>query len=169
MRLAIALLPLCLAAEIAQYVNAVHHHDLRETALVARGEAVLGRQSTVLQELRILLETISALPLGTPANGQICDDAFKRIILQNSSISSLHLIGLEGKTLCSAPIPLSSQEERAATPRWLDESMEAQQFSIWTQKSELPVAKESDAAKARLIATLPIYDADRQAIGVLAA
>lgn len=169
LRLAIALLPLCLAAEIAQYVNAVHHHDLRETALVARGEAVLGRQSTVLQELHILLETISALPLGTPANGQICDDAFKRIILQNSSISSLHLIGLEGKTLCSAPIPLSSQEERAATPRWLDESMEAQQFSIWTQKSELPVAKESDAAKARLIATLPIYDADRQAIGVLAA
>ncbi|MEP2758799.1 MAG: histidine kinase dimerization/phosphoacceptor domain -containing protein, partial [Hyphomicrobiales bacterium] len=169
MRLAVALLPLCLAAEIAQYVNAVHHRDLRERALVARGEAVLGRQSTALQELHILLETISALPLGDPANGQICDDTFRRIVLQNSNISSLHLIGVEGKSLCSAPAPLSLQEEASAPPRWLDQSMESQQFSIWAQKNELPFAKDSDAAKARLIATLPIYDADRQAIGVLAA
>lgn len=168
MRLAVALLPLCLAAEIAQYVNAVHHRDLRERTLVARGEATLARQSTALQELHILLETISALPLGDPANGQICNDTFRRIVLQNPDISSLHLVGLDGDALCSAPAPLALKKEEG-TPEWLSKSIDSQQFSIWAQKSEPPAADGDGSSKAQLVATLPIYNADRQAIGVLAA
>lgn len=168
MRLAVALLPLCLAAEVAQYVNAVHNRDLREKTLVARGESILARQSTALQELHILLETISVLPLGSPADGEVCNDTFRRIVLQNQDISSLHLIGLDGEALCSAPAPLASMQE-APLPEWVSKSIKSQQFSIWTQKGAASATEEKNAQGARLIATLPIYNPDRQAIGILAA
>ena len=168
MRLAVALLPLCLAAEVAQYVNAVHNRDLREKTLVARGESILARQSTALQELHILLETISVLPLGSPADGEVCNDTFRRIVLQNPDISSLHLIGLDGEALCSAPAPLASMQE-APLPEWVNKSIKSQQFSIWTQKGAASATEEKNAQGARLIATLPIYNPDRQAIGILAA
>lgn len=173
LRLAVALLPLCLAAEIAQYVNTIYHRELRAEALVARGESILARQSTSLQELRILLETISALPLGSRRDGEICNETFRRIVLQTSDISSLHLIAMDGETLCSAPAPLIGEKENGGetAPEWLAEAARSQQFSIWAQKSEAPAASpgEEGASGARLIATLPVYDPDREAIGVIAA
>lgn len=169
LRLAVALLPLCLAAEIAQYVNTVYHRELRAETVVAHGESILARQSTSLQELRILLETISAIPLGSRTDGEVCNETFRRIVLQTPDISSLHLIALDGDTLCSAPAPLTGKEE--AAPEWLEEAARSQQFSIWAQKSESTAASpgEEETSSTRLIATLPVYDPDREAIGVIAA
>ena len=165
--LAIALLPLCLAAEIAQYSSALHNRSLRESALVSRGEAILARQSNALEELSILLETISALPLGNPANGNVCEETFRRIVLQNRKISSLHLIALDGKTVCRTP-ELRPEAKEGNQPNWFGRAIETQQFSIWAPKVAREPGDEGDQSH-ELIATLPIYDADRRAIGILAA
>src|SRR5690606_6173361 len=102
-----------------QYSNTVHNRSLRESALVARGEAILARQGSALQELNILLETISALPLGNPTNSNVCDETFRRIVLQNREISSLHLIALDGTTVCRTP-QLRPDAEEEAQPAWFD-------------------------------------------------
>ena len=166
LRLAVALLPLCLAAEIAQYAITVHNQELRERALISRGEATLARQSTKLRELRNLLETISVLPLGDPADSGSCSETFRRIVLQNQDISSLHLMGLDGGPICSAPAPLQDTAN-GKPPEWLAKSAKSQQFSVWMQQDF--AVSEGEQASSRLVATLPIYDPDRQTVGVLAA
>ena len=168
LRVAAALLPLCLAAGVAQYVNTVHNRELRERALIARGEAAIAHQSTALQELRILLETISALPLGDHSDGEVCSDAFRRIILQNKDVSSLHLIGVDGKTRCSAPA-IATGDEEAPLPEWVGNAVQSQQFSIWMQRSDDAGSEGQGSPNARLVATLPIYGPDRQTTGILAA
>ncbi|MBC7101836.1 MAG: hypothetical protein H5U13_01220 [Parvibaculum sp.] len=168
LRVAAALLPLCLAAGVAQYVNTVHNRELRERALIARGEAAIAHQSTALQELRILLETISALPLGDHAGGEVCSDAFRRIILQNKDVSSLHLVGVDGKTLCRAPA-MATGDEEVPLPEWVGNAVQSQQFSIWMQRSDDAGSEGQGSANARLVATLPIYGPDRQTTGILAA
>lgn len=165
--LAIALLPLCLAAEIAQYSSTLHNRSLREGALVARGEAILARQGSALQELNILLETISALPLGNPANSNVCEETFRRIVLQNREISSLHLISLDGTTVCRTPA-LRPDRDDDQQRVWFERAAEAQQFSIWAP-GNMTTADETANVGPQLIATLPIYDAERRAIGILAA
>lgn len=168
MRVAAALLPLCLAAGVAQYVNTVHNRELRERTLVARGEAAIAHQSTALQELRILLETISVLPLGGNKDSEACSDAFRRIILQNKDVSSLHLIGVDGKVRCSAPA-MATGDDEAPRPEWVGNAIQSQQFSIWAVRTGDPGSEGQTSPNARLIATLPIYDPDREATGVLAA
>jgi len=167
MRVGAALLPLCLAAGIAQHVNTVHNRELRERALIARGEAALAYQSTALQELRILLETISVLPLVNRTDGETCSDTFRRIILQNANISSLHLINVDGKISCGAPPPARGDE--VPLPEWIGNAIQSQQFAIWAQRSEAPVSEEQSSTNAKFVATLPVYSPDRQAMGVLAA
>jgi len=117
LRVAAALLPLCRAAGVAQYVNTAHNRELLERALVARGEAALAHLSTALQELRILLEAISALPLDGHADGEVCGDAFRRIVLLNKDVSSLHLMGVDGLTLCSAPAMAAGTDRKTARAR----------------------------------------------------
>jgi len=165
--LAVAILPLCLAAEIAQYSNALHNRSLRESALVSRGEAILARQSSALQELNILLETISALPLGNPSNSNVCDETFRRIVLQNRKISSLHLIALDGETVCRTP-QLRPGADGDMQDKWFERAIEVQQFAIWAPPPATGTEKDADQNR-ELIATLPIYDADRRAIGILGA
>lgn len=168
LRVAAALLPLCLAAGVAQYVNTLHNRELRERALVARGEAALAHLSTALQELRILLEATSALPLGGNAEGGVCGDAFRRIVLLNKDVSSFHLIDVDGRTLCSAPAMAAGTDE-ASPPEWIGSALQSQRFSIRAQRGNDPGSEGQRSPNARLVVTLPIYDPDRQATGVLAA
>lgn len=160
--LAIALLPLCIAAEIAQYSIAVHNRALRDKALVSEGEAVLASQSTALQELNVLLDTIVVLRPGDAAE---CPDMFRRIVAQNDEISSLHLFAPDGTTICRAPeLPARSQLRE---PGWLSQAIETQKFTLRAWSDE-QTSKEGGRSTT-LIASLPLYDPNRQVTGILAA
>lgn len=162
-RLAIVLLPLCLGAEIAQYAIALHHQSLRDKALVARGEAVLASQGSALQEMSILLETVSALPASRPSDRESCNDTFRRIAAQHKDISSLRLIALDGTTTCRGPAP--PPEGAATEPAWVDDAVKVQTFSVWSASEP---AGDDGASDTALIAALPNYDMDQNPTGVLA-
>ena len=160
--LAIALLPLCLAAEIAQYSEAVRTSALREKALITQGEAVLAGQGRSFSSVSNLLDTISLLPLGTPVDRQVCDDMFRRIIVRNADVSSIRLVAEGGNIVCQAPQQTTATQ--APAPEWLDRATQMQQFSIqaWHGKEARPPndAGAEAVTPTQLIATRPLFDAD---------
>lgn len=160
--LAIALLPLCLAAEIAQYSIALHNRSLQGKALVARGEALLSSQGNVLRETNVLLETVATLQTGNIAD---CQDHFRRIVAQNREISSLRLVSPDGVTICGAP-GLSAGSD--ADSGWLLPLLETQKFAL----RALSTGRERDMTGDRntiLVAALPLPGPDEQISGILVA
>ncbi len=171
--LAIALLPLCLAAEIAQYSEVARNGALQEKALITRGEAVLAGQGRALASVGNLLDTISLLPLGNPVDRQLCSDMFRRIIVHNADVSSIRLVAEGGNIVCQAPQPATATQEQARAPEWLNRALQSQQFSIqsWHGKEERAPsdAGTESVTTTQLIATRPLFDADGNTTGVLAA
>ncbi|ABS61674.1 signal transduction histidine kinase [Parvibaculum lavamentivorans DS-1] len=165
-RLAIALLPLCLAAEIAQYTIAVHNQSLRDKALVARGETILASQGGVLQEMNALLDTVSILLASSPSSPASCNETFRRIVAQHRDISSLRFLAPDGSTICRGPTPILEGTEIEPAPTWIATALEAQNFTVWAW-SEL-ASSDVPAGEMALVAALPVYDADKSAKGVLA-
>lgn len=174
--LAIALLPLCLAAEIAQYSEVARNGALQEKALITRGEAVLAGQSRALSSVGNLLDTISLLPLGNPVNRQLCNDMFRRMIVHNTDVSSIRLVAEGGNIVCQAPQQATATQAgatQAQAPEWFDRATRLQQFSIqsWhgTEAQASNDAGTQTLTTTQLIATRPLFDADGNATGILAA
>mgnify|MGYP003626997971 CR=1 FL=1 len=171
--LAIALLPLFLAAEIAQYSEVARNGTLQEKAVITRGEAVLAGQGRALASVGNLLDTISLLPLGNPVDRQLCSDMFRRIIVQNADVSSIRLIAAGGDIVCQAPQPATATQEQAQAPEWLNRALQSQQFSIqsWHGKeAQAPSeAGTESVTTTQLIATRPLFDAEGNTTGILAA
>lgn len=165
-RLALILLPVCAAAGFAQYSDFVHTQALRESVAMESGEATLMQQRNLLQEVNIFLETISASLPSRFVDRDDCQDLFRRVLPQSRHVTSLHLMTLEGGTVCRSPMPPANGEE--TSPEWLERALAAQQLVIRPQ--ELAPEPDSEVGQIpTMIATLPVFDREQRLSGLLAA
>lgn len=166
LRLALILLPLCAAAEIAQYSHLLHTRSMREQVAVAAGEVALTRQRSTLQEISVFLETAAAALPGEIGDAAACEDIFRRLLPHSRNVTSLHLFTLNGETVCRSPAPPAGGEGEAV-PNWFGHALAAQQFVI--QAPESASAPDSSDQPPVMIATLPVFDREQRAAGLIAA
>lgn len=167
MRLALILLPLCIAAEVAQYSHMLHTRALREQVAIASGESVLVRQRNALQEINTFLDTISAALPADIGDADACADVFRRVLPQSRNVTSLRLFTLSGETVCSAPTRAAGSLEMAA-PSWFEKALSAQQFIIRAPDISRPPDEEVEQVPM-MMATIPVFDREQRVAGLIAA
>lgn len=123
------------------------------------------RQRSVLQEISVFLETISASLSSDITNEQACDEIFRRVLAQSRHITSLQLLTVDGQTVCRSPALQSGEEE---LPReWIERAFAAQQLVIRPKdQTTQPDALEQIPM---MTATLPVFDRDQRLTGLIAA
>ncbi|MFN4353744.1 histidine kinase dimerization/phosphoacceptor domain -containing protein [Parvibaculum sp.] len=167
MRLALILLPLCIAAEVAQYSHMLHTRALREQVAIASGESVLVRQRNALQEINTFLDTISAALPADIGDADACADVFRRVLPQSRNVTSLRLFTLSGETVCSVPTRAAGSLEMAA-PSWFEKALSAPQFIIRAPDISRPPDEEAEQVPM-MMATIPVFDREQRVAGLIAA
>jgi hypothetical protein len=166
LRLAFILLPICLAAGFAQYNQLLHDRALREQLAIASGEATLARQRAALQEINVFLEAASSALPGGIGDTAACAEILRQLLPQNGHIVSLRLFAPDGKTLCSSSERQPIDSDTA--PAWFDAAFDAQQFIIRAPETT-PGAGIKNDRLPMMMATLPLFQRDQRAAGLLAA
>lgn len=165
-RLALILLPICIAAGVAQYSHMLHTSALHEQVAISSGQTTLVRQRSTLQEINIFLETISAALPANIADAEACTDVFRRVLPQSRHVTSLRLFTLDGETVCRSPLRPADNED--AVPDWFEKALSAQQFII--RASDFAPLSDPEAGQLpMMIATLPVFDREQQIAGLIAA
>lgn len=170
LRLAVILFPLCLVAGIAQYGNALHIRSLNESAAAANGETLLSRQRSALNEIGIFLETVAATLTPSMNDPARCEETLRALLQPNRKVTSMRLFTLDGETVCRITT-VRTAVDVSAPPPWFAAAVESSQFILRAPDVAVTTGSGDPATEhpSELIATLPVYDAARQGVGMLAA